>query len=160
MLGFDDVAEILKIIDASNCDEVIIETDAVKLVVRRHGAAAPAAAAVLPQREPAAATPAAASPPSSPQAPAPSAARPAQASGQTEIKAPMLGTFYRSPSPGAPPFVETGATVRKGDPVCLIEVMKLFTTIHAEAGGTVSYIGAENGAFVEFGQTLFVLEGA
>jgi acetyl-CoA carboxylase biotin carboxyl carrier protein len=163
MLGFDEIAEILKIIDASSCDEVVIETDELKLVVRRNGAAAPAAPAapaVPPQREAAAISAAAAAPPRGRQPLMPSAGRPAAASGQIEITAPMLGTFYRSPSPGAPPFVEIGNVVRKGDPVCLIEVMKLFTTIYAEADGKVSYIGAENGAFVEFGQTLFVLDHA
>jgi len=160
MLGFDEIAEILKIIDASNCDEVIIETDELKLVVRRNGAAASAAPAVPPQREPAAISAPAAPPPREGQAPVQSAARPVAASGQIEVTAPMLGTFYRSPSPGAPPFVEIGAVVRRGDPLCLIEVMKLFTTIYAEAHGKVGYIGAENGAFVEFGQTLFVLDPA
>ena len=160
MLDFDEIAEILKIIDASNCDEVIIETGELKLVVRRNGA--PAAPAVLPQpqREVAAIAAAAASPPRDRQGPAPFATRPAVASGQIEVTAPMLGTFYRAPSPGAPPFVEMGTVVRKGDPLCLIEVMKLFTTIYAEADGKVAYIGAENGAFVEFGQTLFVLDPA
>jgi acetyl-CoA carboxylase biotin carboxyl carrier protein len=162
MLSFDEVAEILKIIDASNCDEVIIETGELKLVVRRNGAAATAAPAVPPQREPTAisAAPNAAPLSRSRQALAPAAGKPAAASGQIEITAPMVGTFYRSSSPGEPPFVELGAVVRKGDPLCLIEVMKLFTTIYAEADGTVAYIGAENGTLVEFGQTLFVLDPA
>lgn len=69
----------------------------------------------------------------------------------------MVGTFYRSPSPDAPPFVEVGTEVEKGDPICIIEVMKLFTTIHAEWSGTVEEIGAENGTLVEYGQMLFVI---
>lgn len=69
----------------------------------------------------------------------------------------MVGTFYRSPSPGAPPFVEIGSKVKKGDPICIIEVMKLFTTIHAEWSGTVKEIGAENAELVEYGQMLFVI---
>jgi biotin carboxyl carrier protein len=72
----------------------------------------------------------------------------------------MVGTFYRAPSPDAPPFVEVGSIVSKGQPLCLIEVMKLFTTIYAERDGRVAYIGAENGAFVEFGQALFVFDPA
>ena len=72
----------------------------------------------------------------------------------------MLGTFYRAPAPEAPPFVEIGAVVRKGQPLCLIEVMKLFTTIHAERDGRVVHIGAENGELVEHGRSLFVLEPA
>jgi acetyl-CoA carboxylase biotin carboxyl carrier protein len=66
--------------------------------------------------------------------------------------------FYRAQSPEAPPFVEIGRVVSKGQPLCLIEVMKLFTTVHAEQDGRVVHIGAENGEFVEYGRTLFVLE--
>ena len=69
----------------------------------------------------------------------------------------MVGTFYRSPSPGAPPFVEIGTRVKQGDPICIIEVMKLFTTIHAEWNGSVREIGSENGQLVEYGQMLFVI---
>ena len=69
----------------------------------------------------------------------------------------MVGTFYRSPSPGAPPFVEIGSKVNKGDPICIIEVMKLFTTIHADWSGIVKEIGAENATLVEYGQMLFVI---
>ena len=69
----------------------------------------------------------------------------------------MVGTFYRSPSPGTTPFVGIGSKVKKGDPICIIEVMKLFTTIHAEWSGTVQEIGAENAEFVEYGQMLFVI---
>jgi acetyl-CoA carboxylase biotin carboxyl carrier protein len=92
-------------------------------------------------------------------APAPKAA-PATAPHQIEIVAPMIGTFYRAPSPDAPPFVEIGTVVRKGQPLCLIEVMKLFTTIGSEHDGRIVRIGAENAELVEFGRTLFVIEPA
>jgi acetyl-CoA carboxylase biotin carboxyl carrier protein len=72
----------------------------------------------------------------------------------------MVGTFYRAPSPGAKAFVEIGSSVRKGDPLCLIEVMKLFTTIISEHDGRVAQIGAENGELVEYGRMLFVIEPA
>ena len=72
----------------------------------------------------------------------------------------MVGTFYRASSPDAPPFVEIGSVVRKGQPVCIIEVMKLFTTINAENDGRVLQIAAQNGELVEFGQTLFVIKPA
>ena len=77
-----------------------------------------------------------------------------------EVRAPMVGTFYRGPSPEAPPFVEPGKVVAEGDPLCLIEVMKLFTTVTAEAAGRVVEICAENAAMVEYGQALFVIEPA
>ena len=70
----------------------------------------------------------------------------------------MVGTFYRAPSPEAPPFVEVGSLVEKGQALCLIEVMKLFTTIYAERAGRVVQIGPDNGDLVEFGQRLFVIE--
>jgi acetyl-CoA carboxylase biotin carboxyl carrier protein len=75
-----------------------------------------------------------------------------------EIKAPMVGTFYRAPSPGAKPFVETGDTVNPGDVVCIIEAMKLMNEIKSEIAGKVREILVENGQPVEFGQTLFLIE--
>ena len=69
----------------------------------------------------------------------------------------MLGTFYRSPAPGEPPFVEVGQHVRAEDTVCLIEVMKLFSSIKAGADGVVKQIIADNGSLVEFNQLLIVV---
>ena len=70
----------------------------------------------------------------------------------------MVGTFYRAPNPEARAFVDVGDVVGVGDPLCLIEVMKLFTTINAEVAGRIVQIGAENGELVEYGRTLFVIE--
>jgi acetyl-CoA carboxylase biotin carboxyl carrier protein len=75
-----------------------------------------------------------------------------------EIKAPMVGTFYRAPSPGAKPFVEVGDTVNPGDVVCIIEAMKLMNEIKSEVSGKIKEILVENGQPVEFGQTLFLIE--
>jgi acetyl-CoA carboxylase biotin carboxyl carrier protein len=88
-------------------------------------------------------------------APAP-AAEPMQA-GHT-MKSPMVGTFYRSPSPEAKPFVEAGQTVKEGDTVCIIEAMKLMNEIEADKSGVVKAILVENGQPVEFGQPLFIIE--
>jgi len=168
--NFDEIAEILKIIDASSCDELVIETGDMKLLVRRGSAAA--AASVTTHDEPGRPEPAVPEPavpePAVPMAAAPSttapsvasAQKPATAPHQIEIVAPMIGTFYRAPSPDAPPFVEIGSMVRKGQPLCLIEVMKLFTTIGSEHDGRIVRIGAENAELVEFGRTLFVIEPA
>ena len=73
------------------------------------------------------------------------------------VKAPMVGTFYRSPSPDAKPFVEVGQTVKEGDTICIIEAMKLMNEIEADAGGVVKAILVENGQPVEYGQPLFIL---
>jgi acetyl-CoA carboxylase biotin carboxyl carrier protein len=75
----------------------------------------------------------------------------------TLVKSPMVGTFYRSPSPGAKAFVELGQTVRPGDTLCIIEAMKLLNEIEAEVGGEVKEILVENGQAVEYGQPLFVI---
>ena len=75
-----------------------------------------------------------------------------------EIKSPMVGTFYTSPEPGAPPFVDVGQRVRKGQTVCIIEAMKLMNEIEAEFDGVLAQRLVENAQPVEFGQTLFVVE--
>lgn len=153
-LTYDEIAEILKLIDNSSCDELIVETGDMKLVVRRNSASStPAAVAEYTTLT------------SAPTA-APPTAREARAvplkieagAGQIEVTAPMVGTFYRAPNPESPPFVEIGSVVRKGQPLCLIEVMKLFTTINSEVDGRIVQIGAENAELVEYGQTLFAIE--
>ncbi|HEX6794505.1 MAG TPA: acetyl-CoA carboxylase biotin carboxyl carrier protein [Casimicrobiaceae bacterium] len=78
--------------------------------------------------------------------------------GMASVKAPMVGTFYRSPSPGAAPFVEVGDRVQPDTVVCIIEVMKLMNTIHAEAAGIIREIRVENSQPVEFGQVLLVID--
>ena len=70
----------------------------------------------------------------------------------------MLGTFYRAPAPGEPPFVEVGTVVDEETTVCIIEVMKLFSTIKAEKRGRISRVSVEDGQLVEYGQVLFLLE--
>lgn len=155
-LQYREVAEILKIIDSSSCDELIVETGDMKLVVRRNAApgyVAPAAERSMPTGA-AAATPQAVAP----QPISGPAAKAETAAGQIDVRAPMVGTFYRAPSPDAPPFVEIGTVISPGQPLCIIEVMKLFTTINSEVAGRVVQIGAEVGDLVEYGRTLFVIE--
>jgi acetyl-CoA carboxylase biotin carboxyl carrier protein len=89
-------------------------------------------------------------------APAPAVEAPAGQEGHV-VKAPMVGTFYRSPSPDAKAFVEVGQAVKEGDTICIIEAMKLMNEIEADAGGTVKAILVENGQPVEYGQPLFIL---
>ncbi len=74
------------------------------------------------------------------------------------VKSPMVGTFYRSASPGAESFVEIGSVVKSGEPVCIIEAMKIMNEIEADSAGTIREILCENGQAVEFGQPLFVIE--
>ena len=87
----------------------------------------------------------------------PAAAPPAEGQEGHVVKAPMVGTFYRSPSPDAKPFVEVGQPVKEGDTICIIEAMKLMNEIEADASGVVKAVLVENGQPVEYGQPLFIL---
>ncbi len=133
-LSDEDVREILRLIDESDLDELMIETDGFKLHVLRGAAEAPAQ-----------------SPATSHQSPSPNGAT---------IDAPMLGTFYRAEAPGADPFVDVGARVEPDTTVCLIEVMKMMNSIPAGVEGTIVEVCADNAALVEYGQPLFRVEPA
>ena len=74
------------------------------------------------------------------------------------VKSPMVGTFYRSASPGSKPFAEVGAPIKEGDPICIVEAMKIMNEIEADMSGTISKILVENGQAVEYGQPLFIVE--
>jgi len=78
--------------------------------------------------------------------------------GLVPVKSPLLGIFYRSPKPGAPPFVEVGTYVTEDDTVCLVEIMKLFNTVKAGGKGRITKVCAENNKMVEYDQTLFLIE--
>jgi acetyl-CoA carboxylase biotin carboxyl carrier protein len=91
-----------------------------------------------------------------PQAPAPAAA-PSEPAGHI-VKSPMVGTFYRSSSPGAKPFAEIGQSIKEGETICIVEAMKILNEIEADKTGTITQILVENGQAVEYGQPLFVIE--
>jgi acetyl-CoA carboxylase biotin carboxyl carrier protein len=149
-LSYDEINEIFKIIDESSCDEFVLETGDIRLVVRRRSAAGPTI-------EPSSSTASVSEPAAAPAQAVSKTAGKREAPAANIVTAPMVGTFYRSPSPGAPPFVEVGGKIKGGEPIGIIEVMKLFTTIHAEWSGTVTEVGVENATLVEYGQMLFVI---
>lgn len=91
-------------------------------------------------------------------APAAAAPAPAEAPAGHAVKSPMVGTFYRSSSPGAKPFVEIGSQVKQGETVCIIEAMKILNEIEADKSGTIAKVLVENGQPVEYGQPLFIIE--
>lgn len=134
--------------------ELFLSKDGSARLPERGGAPAPVAAA------PIAAAPAAAPAAAGHAAPAAAAAAPVGAvpPGWIQIKAPSLGTFYRAPKPGAPKFVEVGAAVTPESDLCLIEVMKLFTTLRAGVSGTVREVYVQDGELVEFDQPLFLIQ--
>jgi acetyl-CoA carboxylase biotin carboxyl carrier protein len=152
----DDVKKILEIVDnAKNLEELDLSYGGFHLRIHRGSGAAPAS------REPARAV---APPAAAAAAPAPiQAAMPTSgqehtlAPGDIAIRAPMVGTFYRSPAPGDPPFVQIGQRVGPDDTLCLIEVMKLFTSIKAGVGGVVKQIIAADSDLVEFDQLLIII---
>ena len=159
-LTHDDVKKILEIIDASeHLQDIELVYGGFRLHVHRGNASGAATSTErgLSSDRPAVSTiasPAAVG--ASPILPKPSAET-RLADGEVAIRAPMLGTFYRSPAPGEPPFVEVGKRVRADDTVCLIEVMKLFSSIKAGVDGVVDRILVENGSMVEFNQMLIVI---
>lgn len=170
----DEIIEVLRLFHASDFTAMHLEFEGARIDVTKDGSQ-PAVMAAWP-RQAAAETgpPPAAEPPTRPlqapgnerSSPSPSTP-PAAASGPTPaddeaglvaVRAPMLGTFYRAPSPGEPPFVEVGNKVDAQDTVCIIECMKLFNTIEAGCSGTVVRIAAENGGMVEFDQPLIFVQ--
>jgi acetyl-CoA carboxylase biotin carboxyl carrier protein len=169
-LTHEDVVSILKIIDESPYDEVRLEIGDLKLYVSRHGTGPGAAGAPpMPQtleppvRSLGSEVPAQTAPkqiaPQEHRLPGQTGAAEAQVrEGLVAVRAPMLGTFYRSPSPGEPPFVEVGSKVKSDDIVCLVEVMKLFNSVKAGVTGTVVKIDCDNGSMVEHGQVLILIE--
>ena len=167
-LSYKEIAEILKIIDASDCEELVVEMGDVRLVVRRGGAGGGVEASYSDgQRRVSGAAEAFESGMVQPARAEPGEARAgsdaadaARPDGMILVHAPMMGTFYRGASPQDPPFVEVGDRVAPGDPLCLFEVMKLYTTIEAERAGRIVEIGVENEAVVEHGQLLFVIDPA
>ena len=88
----------------------------------------------------------------------PAAVPAAEAASGHAVKSPMVGTFYRSSSPGAKPFVEVGDSIKAGETICIIEAMKILNEIEADKSGTVSKILCENGQAVEYGQPLFIID--
>ena len=153
---------LIDLVSESNVHELeITEAEGTVRIVKGPIAAPAAPAPVqtiqIPQQVYAAApaaAPVAAAPAAAPvAAPAPVA----EVSG-TPVKSPMVGTFYRSSSPGAKPFVEVGSVVNVGDTLCIIEAMKILNEIEAETAGTVKQVLCDNGQGVEYGQVLFVIE--
>lgn len=152
-MDLEHLRAILTLVSESDVSEVEIEEEDLRIVVRK----APPAQMVQSYQVAPAAAPTAA-PSAAPATPAAPAA-PAAPSGH-EVRAPIVGTFYSSPSPDAPAYVTPGDRVNKGDVLCIIEAMKLMNEIEAETSGTVREILVENATAVEYDQPLFIIEPA
>ena len=143
---------LIDLVQNSGISELEISEGEEKIRIAKHFTAAPISTTVTMPVAAAASAPAAVSP-----APTPAAdAAPAGVEGHV-VKAPMVGTFYRSSSPDAAPFVEVGQTVKQGDTLCVIEAMKLMNEIEADVSGVIKAIQVENGQAVEYGQPMFVI---
>lgn len=144
---------LIDLVSESNITELEITEAEGKVKIVKAGAEAPTVYAPMPTAMPA---PMAAPVPTT----APVAAAPAVAEipAGTVIKSPMVGTFYRASSPGAKPLVDVGTQIKEGEPVCIIEAMKIMNEIEADCSGKVTRILVENGQAVEFGQPLFIVE--
>ena len=145
---------LIDLVSESNISELEITEAEGKVRIVKGGVAVAAAVVAAPAAAPAAPPAAAAAPVAAAPAAEPVAAEPA---GKV-IKSPMVGTFYRSASPGAKAFVDVGSTVKPGEPICIIEAMKIMNEIEADVGGKILQILCENGQAVEFGQPMFIVE--
>lgn len=136
-LGLQDIRTLIDMIEGSSIGELSFESGGTRIFLKKEAPAqvphAPAASHVLPPPEP-------------------------QRESGYMVKAPMVGTFYQAPSPDSPPYVQVGDRVVVGQPLCIIEAMKLMNEIEAEREGIVSQVLVKNGDSVEFGQALFALE--
>ncbi len=157
-MNVDEIAKLIELLDKSSLSELQWNAEGERLLLKKPGpavvqvASAPmtvAAPVSAPTVAVAAAAPAASAPTSAP--------APAAESGLIEIKSPMVGTFYRSASPDAPPYVEEGGRVEKGKAVCIVEAMKLMNEIESDVSGTVVKVCVQNEQPVEYGTVLFLV---
>ena len=162
-LDHDQLRQLLALLGDSDIQELKLEGDDFRLEVRRN-LPSPAPATVTMVQAPAGPPPLAPGPVAPVgAAPAPSPPPPTAASVRSDLQAvtaPMVGTFYRSSAPGEAPFVEVGSRISAGQPVCILEAMKLMNELECEFSGEVVEILVENGTPVEFGQVLMRIKGA
>ncbi len=145
-LNFDEIRELVRIASEADITELEVEAGHLRVAIRKAPRSAPPPALTAPAPAPA--------PAAAPAAPAADAPSPHW----VPVTAPMVGTFYRAPGPDQPPFVQEGDRVEAGQTLCIIEAMKMFNEIQAEVSGRVVRVLAENGAPVEYGQPLFLID--
>lgn len=159
-MDIKEIQNLIKFVAKSGASEVKLETGDVKITIRTgsHDKDEVTYVQQIPMNQQAAPPPVQAAPPQ-PQAAAPEAAeKPAEDSKYVTIKSPIIGTFYRKPSPDKPVFVEVGSTIAEGDVLCVIEAMKLFNEIESEVSGKIVKILVDDSSPVEFDQPLFLVD--
>lgn len=162
-MDIKEIQNLIKFVAKSGASEVKLETEGIKITIRT---GSDDRAETVIQQVPVMHQPQAAAPaPAQPAAPAASS-EPATDKGATDdskyvtIKSPIIGTFYRKPSPDKPAFVEVGTTIKPGDPLCVIEAMKLFNEIESEVSGKIVKVLVDDSSPVEFDQPLFLVDPA
>jgi len=150
------VKKLIELLDETGVAEIEIKEGEESVRISRHPTGAAAGMHMMPAHAMHYAPP----PPPSPPPPAPAAAAPPAAAQNPDqvVTAPMVGTFYASPAPGAKAFVEIGSEVKPGDVLCIIEAMKMMNQIESDKAGKIVSVLVKNGDPVEFGQPLFVIE--
>ncbi len=173
-MDLDKIQALIKFVAKSGVHEVELETEEFKITIKTDGpkkrgakgeeqqqvyqtmpVAMPMGQPVVQQVQPAQQAPA---PAAEAPAPAPAAAPADDESKYITIKSPMIGTFYRSPSPDKPPFVEVGDTIKQGDVICIVEAMKLFNEVESEVSGKIVKVLVDDASPVEYDQPLFLVE--
>jgi len=149
-IDFEELNRIIKLLEERNLAEFELEVEGFKIKLRRNAPAALAASAPPP-------APAFGQAPGSAAGTAGSQAAPEPRGDLLYVTSPIVGTFYRAPSPTSPPFIEVGEPVKKKQTLCIVEAMKLMNEIESDVDGVVHEIFVENGKPVEFGQKLFAI---
>jgi len=157
-MDIKEIQNLIRFVAKSGAREVKLETEDIKITIKTTSESAGQAEATIVQQIPvhAAMAPVAAAP-AAPAAPAP-AEEEEDLSKYITVKSPIIGTFYRKPSPDKPNFVEVGSSIGEGDVLCVIEAMKLFNDIESEVSGKIVKILVENASPVEFDQPLFLVD--
>lgn len=145
-MNIKEIRALVELLREYGLTEVELERDDVRIRLRREPPATPPVAASAPAPAAAAATPAA------------EPAREERRQHLVTVEAPMVGTFYRAPSPDAEPFVREGDAIKEGQVICIIEAMKLMNEIESKVAGRVAKVSVENGHAVEYGQPLFLID--
>ena len=160
-MNLNEIQDLIKFVSKSGVSEVEIEQKDFKIVIKANGKGMITTAAPVIQQQIPVAIPqvAAVATPVAPTTEAPKTAA-ADDSKLVTIKSPMIGTFYRSPGPDKPVFVNVGDTIKKGDKICIIEAMKLFNEIEAEVSGKIVKVLTDDAKPVEYDQPLFLVEPA
>jgi acetyl-CoA carboxylase biotin carboxyl carrier protein len=161
-MNLTQIQELIKFVSKSGVSEVAIEQKDFKITIKAQDSKTKVQEVIQVAMPAAAPAPAAiaAPAPAAPAAPAAPTAAPEVKGNTIEIRSPMIGTFYRSPSPDKPAFIEVGAVIKPGSTVCVIEAMKLFNEIESEISGTIVKVLVNDSTPVEYDQPLFLVEPA